>query len=63
MRYCHQLVPGVYPTPIYETVLSLVGFGILFALRSRIRIAGMLFFYVHGLQRCGKVLYRTNTRQ
>ena len=44
MRYCHQLVPGVYPTPIYETVLSLVGFGILFALRSRIRIAGMLFF-------------------
>lgn len=44
MRYCHQLVPGVYPTPIYETVLSLVGFGILFALRSRIKIAGMLFF-------------------
>jgi prolipoprotein diacylglyceryltransferase len=44
MRYCHQLVPGVHPTPIYETVISLVGFGLLFALRNRIKIAGMLFF-------------------
>jgi prolipoprotein diacylglyceryltransferase len=44
MRYCHVLTDKVYPTPIYETVISLIGFGILFLLRNKIKIAGMLFF-------------------
>ena len=44
MRYCLELPQPVYPTPIYETILSLIGFGILWVLRKKIKIAGMLFF-------------------
>lgn len=44
MRYCHQLIPKVYPTPIYETTISLIGFGILYMLRNKIKVAGILFF-------------------
>jgi prolipoprotein diacylglyceryl transferase len=44
MRYCHQLDPKVFPTPIYETVLSLIGFGLLFIYRKRNKIPGLLFF-------------------
>lgn len=44
MKYCLQLSEPVYPTPVYETILSLLGFGILWLVRKRIQIAGMLFF-------------------
>ncbi len=45
IRYCHELIPKVYPTPVYETVLSLVGVGFLWLIRRRIQhIAGLLFF-------------------
>ncbi|HMQ06525.1 MAG TPA: prolipoprotein diacylglyceryl transferase [Saprospiraceae bacterium] len=44
IRYCHRLSAPVYPTPVYETLLSFAGFGILWILRKRIHIAGMLFF-------------------
>ena len=54
MRYCHELIPKVYPTPIWETIVSLLGFGLLWMLRKRIKIAGMLFFIYmiyNGLER------------
>jgi prolipoprotein diacylglyceryltransferase len=44
IRYCHELLPKVYPTPVFETIFSLIGFGILWMLRRKIKIAGMLFF-------------------
>ena len=65
MRYCHQLEPGVYPTPIYETVLSLIGFGTLYAIRHRIKIAGMLFFIYmiyNGIERFFIEQIRVNDR-
>jgi prolipoprotein diacylglyceryltransferase len=43
-RYCHKLAAAVFPTPIYEIVLYSLGFGILWLLRKRIQIAGILFF-------------------
>lgn len=43
VRYCHELANGVYPTSIYEIVLSLIGFGILWYFRKKIKIGGMLF--------------------
>ncbi len=43
IRYCHELTKGVYPTSVYETILSLIGFGLLLAWRKKIRIGGMLF--------------------
>lgn len=43
-RYCHQLAQGVYPTPHYEIAMSFLITGILWALRKRLAIPGMLFF-------------------
>ncbi|MBK7938185.1 MAG: prolipoprotein diacylglyceryl transferase [Lewinellaceae bacterium] len=42
--YCFQLSEPVYPTPFYEVLMMLVVFGILWGLRKRIPIPGMLFF-------------------
>lgn len=52
--YCHKLAAPVYPTPFYEVLASLLIFAILWALRKRIEIPGMIFFiYVilNGLER------------
>ena len=43
IRYCHELEQGVYPTSIYEIVISLLGFGLMWIWRKKIRIGGMLF--------------------
>jgi prolipoprotein diacylglyceryltransferase len=54
IRYCHLLTEKVYPTPFYETIASFVIAGILYGLRSRLKIPGMLFFVYlifNGLQR------------
>lgn len=42
-RYSFVLEQPVWPTPFYETVLMLVVFGILWALRKRIKTPGLLF--------------------
>ena len=43
-RYCHHLAQAVYPTAFYETLMAFAIFGILWLLRKRINIPGMLFF-------------------
>jgi phosphatidylglycerol---prolipoprotein diacylglyceryl transferase len=43
-QYCHRLPEPVYPTPFYETVLGAVMLAILWFLRTRIRIPGIIFF-------------------
>ena len=42
--YCRRLAQPVFPTPFYEVIASLIIFVILWALRKRIVIPGMLFF-------------------
>ena len=42
--YCMQLAEPVYPTPFYEILMMLGVFGILWALRKRIKVTGVLFF-------------------
>lgn len=52
--YCTHLVPSVYPTPLYETVVCLLFFGLLWALRKRLKPAGSIFFlflFLNGLER------------
>lgn len=44
VRYCHQLSPGVYPTSVYETLLWLGGFAVLWMWRRKIKITGIIFF-------------------
>jgi phosphatidylglycerol:prolipoprotein diacylglycerol transferase len=46
--------PGVYPTPIYETAMGLVAFGVLWVLRKHSHRAGWLFslfLFLTGLER------------
>lgn len=42
--YCAKLEKPVYPTPVYETIVSMGIFAFLWMIRKRIKIAGMLFF-------------------
>ncbi len=41
-KYCHQLAEPVFPTPIYETTMAFIIFGILWSLRKRLKIPGAL---------------------
>lgn len=62
-EYCRHLGEGVYPTPLYETVFSLIIFGILWALRTKIKIPGIIFFlyvFLNGIERFWIEKIRTN---
>ena len=53
-RYCGKLAHAVFPTPIYESILGIVIFCVLWSLRKRIVIPGMLFFIyciLNGIER------------
>ena len=53
-KICNRLAQPVYPTPIYEVIFSLIIFAILWILRKRIKIAGMIFFIyciLNGIER------------
>lgn len=41
--YCTHLVPGVFPTPLYEAVACVLLFGALWLLRKRIHTPGIIF--------------------
>ncbi len=52
--YCTVLPETVFPTPLYETIACLLLFGVLWALRKRLRPAGSIFFlflFLNGLER------------
>jgi phosphatidylglycerol---prolipoprotein diacylglyceryl transferase len=43
-QYCHELAVGVYPTPIYETIMGFLILAILWFLRKRFSSTGLIFF-------------------
>jgi phosphatidylglycerol:prolipoprotein diacylglycerol transferase len=56
--------PGVYPTPVYETLMSLAAFGILWGLRRRAPAPGWLFgvyLLLAGIERFAIELIRVNS--
>jgi phosphatidylglycerol:prolipoprotein diacylglycerol transferase len=64
-KYCRRLVPPVYPTPVWETILSLLIFAFLWIMRKRIKIAGILFFMymvLNGIERFFIETIRVNPR-
>lgn len=64
-HYCSQLGAGVFPTPLYETILCVVMLAILWSLRKRIKIPGVLFFIyliLNGLERFTIEGIRVNPR-
>jgi len=51
---CHVLAAPVFPTPFYETIMMTVVFFVLFGLRKKIEIPGLLFtiyFILAGIER------------
>lgn len=42
-EYCYQLEHGVFPTPLYETFVCVLLFFVLWKLRTRIKVPGVLF--------------------
>ena len=63
--YCNELLHPVFPTPIYEIIMALGLFALLWYLRKRINIAGMLFgiyMVVNGLERFFIEKIRVNTK-
>lgn len=54
IQYCNHLPAPVFPTSLYEIVISLILFGVLWMLRKKIKIPGMLFgiyLIFNGLER------------
>jgi len=42
-NHCYQLAEGVFPTPFYESVACIILFFVLWSMRKKINIPGMLF--------------------
>jgi len=65
MRYCHELSPGVYPTPIYETFFGLLACAILWLNKHKFKIPGTIFFIymiLNGIERFFIEFIRVNDR-
>lgn len=53
-QHCNHLVPPVFPTPFYETVMALILFFVLWMMRKRLKYAGTLFgvyLVMNGIER------------
>lgn len=64
-EYCNQLPMPVYPTPLYEILMALIIFAILWALRKRIKITGRLFgvyLLLNGIERFTIEQIRVNNK-
>jgi prolipoprotein diacylglyceryltransferase len=64
-KFCNELPIGVFPTPLYESIICLLLFVLLWALRKRIKIPGLLFsiyLILNGLERFTIELIRVNTK-
>jgi phosphatidylglycerol---prolipoprotein diacylglyceryl transferase len=63
-RYCNHLVPAVFPTPFYETIMCTLLFFVLWYLRKRITTPGVLFsvyLILNGMERFTIEKIRVNT--
>jgi prolipoprotein diacylglyceryltransferase len=63
-RYCNHLVPPVFPTPFYETIMCIFLFFVLWNLRKRITTPGVLFsvyLIFNGIERFFIEKIRVNT--
>jgi len=64
-QYCSQLPIPVFPTPVYETLVCLGLFFLLWSLRKRLKIPGQLFavyLIVNGVERFFVEKIRVNTQ-
>jgi len=64
-EYCRALPIPVFPTPVYETIVGLLLFVLLWSLRKKLRIPGQLFgvyLVVNGIERFFIEKIRVNTK-
>ncbi len=64
-QYCNQLPMPVYPTALYEVIACLLLFGVLWFLRTRIKVAGRLaalYRMFNGIERFLVEKIRVNTK-
>lgn len=64
-QYCNQLANPVYPTALYEVIACLLLFGVLWFLRTRIKVAGRLaalYLMFNGIERFSIEQIRVNTK-
>jgi phosphatidylglycerol:prolipoprotein diacylglycerol transferase len=64
-KYCFELPNGVYPTSVYETTMMVICFLILWSVRKRIKIWGILFsmyLIINGVERFMIEKIRVNER-
>ncbi len=64
-RWCHELPEAVYPTSFYETIMAIILFGVLWAIRKRITTPGLLFsiyLILNGAERFLIESIRVNTQ-
>ncbi|HXH19635.1 MAG TPA: prolipoprotein diacylglyceryl transferase family protein [Chitinophagales bacterium] len=63
--HCYILPQAVFPTPMYETFATLLLFAVLWSVRKKITIPGMMFsfyFILNGIERYFIEKIRVNTR-
>jgi len=64
-KYCSELVPPVYPTPIYEVIICLILFAFLWKIRDKIKAPGLMFgiyMILNGIERFCIELIRVNSK-
>ncbi|PSL48126.1 prolipoprotein diacylglyceryltransferase [Chitinophaga niastensis] len=64
-QYCKVLPTAVYPTPLYEIIVCLVLFGLLWAIRKKVKIPGVIFgiyLILNGVERFFIEKIRVDTR-
>jgi prolipoprotein diacylglyceryltransferase len=64
-NYCNQLAIPVFPTAVYEIIMALSLFALLWSIRKKIQIPGMLFgiyMMVNGIERFFIEKIRVNTK-
>jgi phosphatidylglycerol---prolipoprotein diacylglyceryl transferase len=63
--YCTHLVPSVFPTPVYETIIATLIFVLLWSIRKRLKLPGTmmaLYMIFNGLERFLIEKIRVNVR-
>lgn len=64
-KFCHELAYPVYPTSLYEVIVCLLLFWLLWSIRDRIKPAGVMFgiyMILAGVERFFIELIRVNTK-
>ena len=63
-KWCHELPQPVYPTSFYETVMAVILFLVLWSIRKKIKVPGLLFsiyLVLNGMERFLIESIRVNT--